>query len=97
MVANPNIPTPTPDVVKRLIASIEPHEPAFALYVHISAVLGARPGELCALQWRDVDFDAAEIVVRRRVMRGQGRMVLGDLTKTGHIRKVRSTRGLSAC
>ena len=88
VVQKPVVATPTPDVVKELITFIEPHDPEFALYVRLSGVLGARPGELCALQWRDIDFDAGELVVRRRVMRGQGRMVLEDLTKTGKIRRV---------
>lgn len=55
---------PTDDNVKHLIGSLA-KEPEIAMFVRLAAVTGRRRGELCALRWTDVDFDASEITVAR--------------------------------
>ena len=57
---------------------------------------GLREGELLALRWDDVDFDAAKpaLLVRRTLTRGEeGReWIVGASTKSGKGRRVRLTR-----
>ena len=65
-------PTPTPDVVKQLIAFIEPHDPEFALYVRLSGVLGEN-GAACRLPPRRDSSNSGALAFRcdGRVGRGQ--------------------------
>jgi integrase len=49
----------------------------------ISALAGLRPGEVLALEWSDVDLDAATITVRRQVRHGRV-----DVPKSGKARDV---------
>lgn len=88
MVAKPVIATPTAADVKRLVAFIVPHDSDFATYVRLSGVTGARPGEVCGLQWHDINFVNGDIHVRRRIMRSEEGMFAEDLTKTGKTRRV---------
>jgi len=51
--------SPTPATVAAVIAAARDQEQdLLALYLWLAAVTGARRGELCALQWADVDLDA---------------------------------------
>jgi len=51
-----------------------------------------RPGELRALQWRDVDFENATLTVQRTISRDTaGHVTPGDTTKTGKIRAIALT------
>ena len=88
VVPKPVIATPKPADVKRLVAFIADFDQEFALYVRLSGVAGARPGEVCALQWEDIDFLSGDMHVRRRVMRSDKGMFTEDLTKTGKVRRV---------
>jgi integrase len=51
--------SPTPTDVAAVIAAAKGQElDLLALYVWLAAVTGARRGELCGLQWADIDLDA---------------------------------------
>ena len=51
--------------------------------MQLVAYTGCRPGEGCAATWDDIDLDAGLWAVRRTITRNrQGRVVLGDTTKT---------------
>jgi len=51
--------SPTPAVVAAVIAAARDLElDLLALYLWLAAVTGARRGELCGLQWADIDLDA---------------------------------------
>ncbi len=89
IVPKPVIATPKPADVKRLVEAIAAEgDLRFATYVRLSGVTGGRPGEMCALQWRDVDFDDRELHLRRRVMRSKDGLLVEDLTKTGKTRTI---------
>ncbi len=52
----------------------------------ISLYMGLRIGEICALQWRDVDLDAGLMTVSRAIGSGKGGEYL-KATKTDRVRK----------
>jgi integrase len=54
--------------------------------VTFAAYSGMRPGELFALEWPDIDFDAMRIDVRRRLYRGRV-----DLPKSNKPRRIALT------
>jgi integrase len=45
-------------------------------------VLGARRGELCALQWSEVDLDQGEVLIAGGIVRVPGESLLDKATKT---------------
>lgn len=73
-------------------------EPMWNTLYRLAIVTGMRPGEIRALQWRDVTFDRRDdrgrplppiVTVTRTVTRDRdGRRVIGDTTKTGDSRDV---------
>ncbi len=67
---------PDPADVRRLIDAADPW---FRLWLLIATQTGARGGEVCGLQWDDLDPVSGEVVIRRNVTR-TGR--IGE-TKTG--------------
>lgn len=71
---------PPVDVVTRLLAAAE--HPQDRLLVRLAATLGARRGELVALQWGDVDLEAGEVMIRRSLLEVRGGVV-ERATKTG--------------
>ena len=59
------------------------------VYAVLAANLGARRGELCALQWGDVDLEAGEITIRRALTEGgPGVGIVAKPTKTNRDRTV---------
>lgn len=48
---------------------------------------GLRPGEACALQWRDVDLERGRLTVARAVTKGQGGTRVVSHTKTSKSRR----------
>ena len=51
-------------------------------------VLGARRGELCALQWSEVDLDQGEVLIAGGIVRVPGESLLDKATKTHAKRRV---------
>jgi integrase len=68
----------TPEQVRRLLAAAEPE---YELLFRVAIFTGVRSGELLALQWRDVDWQRAQLCVRRSVWKG-------------HISEPKSARGV---
>jgi integrase len=68
------------EAVNRLIeVAAQSKEPELALAFRILAAMGGRRGELCGLQWRDVDFGTGVCHVRRAVKQISGRpLIIGD-------------------
>jgi integrase len=73
----------TVEQVQRLATIAEQHH-GFGAFVRFTAYSGMRVGEVCGLEWGDVDFERMRIMVRRRVYRGEV-----DLPKSGRIREIR--------
>jgi integrase len=61
-------------------------DPHAALW-RLAAMTGMRRGELVALRWRDVDFDAARVTVVRQLAKGGGAVEAGP-TKTRRSRRL---------
>ena len=76
---------PSPEEVMSLI---DRATPLLALFLRVSAVTGARRGEVCALRWDDVDIDARVVHIHRSVLQLTGRQVLIKDTKTHSERTV---------
>lgn len=80
---------PTGDELARLLAAcsaLKEYAPTMRALITFAAYTGLRPGELFALEWADVDFDAMRIQVRRRLYRGRL-----DTPKSNHPREVALT------
>lgn len=82
------IATPKPDSVRRMLTVAREHDPDLAVYLHLAAVTGARPGEMCGLRWSDIDGERAELRISRRVLELQPEPKVQDLTKTGKTRRI---------
>ena len=76
-----SITPPTPEQLAALIeAAVEPQH---RLFIELAAMTGGRRGELLALQWSDINFDAGQIVIARSItFTTQARQSVRD-TKTG--------------
>jgi len=67
-VRQPVIRPPTPEELARLLVAAEHEDPVFALWLRVAAATGARRGELCALRWNDLDFEAGTVTIERGVV-----------------------------
>jgi integrase len=61
-VTRATIKPPSPEQVRTLLAAADGQ---LATYLRLSAHLGARRGEVCALQWADIDLDRQQVTIRR--------------------------------
>jgi integrase len=69
---------PTADAVVALLEAAEQsRQPELAVAFRLLAALGGRRGEMCGLQWRDVDLTGRVCVIRRAVKHASSRVV-GD-------------------
>jgi len=58
------------------------------VYITLAADMGARRGELCGLQWSDIDWKENTITVRRNLQYTPAKGVYETTTKTGVVRVV---------
>ncbi|MHB1450821.1 MAG: tyrosine-type recombinase/integrase [Coriobacteriia bacterium] len=94
--AKPNV--PRTGSAKRAVDVVEVEQlvklacedvPQIAVPVMLSAWLGTRRSETLALQWRDVDLEAAEVTIRRSVTQTPADgVVVRETTKTDRARTV---------
>jgi integrase len=78
---------PTPKQIKELIEAAQAKDPEFATLLFVAATTGCRRGELCGLQWSDLDLGSGYLVVRRSVSDLPGRIEVRT-TKTGQVRRM---------
>jgi integrase len=76
---------PSPLEVRKLLQAAGGE---FAVCLRCLAATGARRGEVCGLQWPDIDLDGAEITFRRRIVVGGRQLEIRPLTKNRKTRKV---------
>lgn len=67
---SPERPIPSPEEVEKMVLAAEEEDRLWGLFVNVSATIGTRRGETCALRWEDVDFDTKRLHVRRAVCKG---------------------------
>lgn len=79
--------TPPVRAVAELMHHLEETDLAMASFVRISALTGARRGQVCALCWSDIDFDSAEVLWARALAVGAEGVVVKS-TKTGKVHPV---------
>src|SRR6185437_16208251 len=65
----PTVNPPSFDEVRRIV---EHGIPELGPVVALALATGARRGELCGIQWGDIDFEAATITIRRSVVQLKG-------------------------
>ncbi len=68
--------------VRDLLAAFEAR-PEMAAWLRFMAVVGARPGEICGLQWDDLDVDRSMVWVSRSINK-QRNVTPGKNGKRGH-------------
>ncbi len=56
---------PTPEEVAKMILAAEEEDRRWGLFVKITATLGTRRGETCALRWEDFDAVRQRVLIRR--------------------------------
>ncbi|MGH2661376.1 MAG: tyrosine-type recombinase/integrase [Actinomycetota bacterium] len=56
---------PTPSEVEKMILAAEEEDPRWGLFVRMTATLGTRRGETCALRWEDFDAVGQRVLIRR--------------------------------
>jgi integrase len=89
-VLRPEIRPPTvEDVLRVLDRAAASRSPEYALVFRLLAATGCRRGELCGLQWQDVDLtgDPPRLLVRRAVVEIEGVLIVQG-TKTHAVRQV---------
>ena len=77
---------PAPLDVVRLIDAALATDPPFGVWLTVAADTGARRGEVCALRWTDIDFDAGTIAISRSISIGD--KLVEKSTKTGNHRRI---------
>lgn len=87
-VPKPVVKTPKAEDVGTMLRRIKDKDPEFAVFLRLSAVTGARPGEMCGLRWSDIDWETGEVAIERRVVRGEKDTLVKELTKTGKTRRI---------
>lgn len=78
---------PTSEQMARIVEAAFTVDAAWGMYVWLSAVTGARRGEVVALQWDDIDWDRRTVVLNENYVRGPSGMLMKD-TKTHQGRRV---------
>lgn len=82
---------PTVPELHRILA--EAPTPQLGTMWRVKVELGARRGEMCGLQWSDVDWSAGVVHIRRSVAHVDDGLVVKD-TKTHQVRKLRVDVGV---
>jgi len=78
---------PTSEQMALIVEAAWQSSAEWGLYVWLSAVLGARRGEVVALQWEDLDLDAGMVRLDENYVRAADGMLLKD-AKTHQMRRV---------
>lgn len=72
----------------RVLSCVDKEPLRWRVYITLAADMGARRGELCGLQWSDIDWKENTIAVRRNLQYTPAKGVYETTTKTGVVRVV---------
>jgi integrase len=86
-VSRPKKLTPEVEEVRALLEAAQDDDDLFTAVV-LAATTGARRGELCGLQWHDVDWEGATIYIERQRVASRGGVTSTGPTKTGEPRRM---------
>jgi len=78
---------PTSEQMARIVQAAWAADAEWGLFIWLSAVLGARRGEVVALQWEDIDLAVGVVRLDENYVRTADGMVVKD-TKTHQMRRV---------
>jgi integrase len=73
--------------VTQLLGYANEHHPELGRYLHLAATCGARRGELCALRWQHIDWNASALTIGRAIVAVKGGLIEKD-TKTHAARRI---------
>ena len=79
---------PKPRDLKLILEDCEHDDPDLAYFLRLSAISGARRGEVCALRWSDIDFTRGVLTISRSIAGGRNSALVEKGTKTHAARKV---------
>jgi integrase len=83
-----DIEPPEPEKVIELIETADMGDPDFGCFLLLAASTGARRGELCGLQWKDIDFKAKTLNIARAVVEAEHSKLVEKDTKTHASRRI---------
>jgi integrase len=86
-VRKPDLSPPDVEQVGELLRHANEHLPELGRFLHLAATTGARRGELCALRWQNIDWEASAVTIDRAIVAIQGGLVEKD-TKTHAARRI---------
>lgn len=86
-VRKPDVSPPDVEQVGELLRYANENQPELGRFLHLAATTGARRGELCALRWQNIDWDASAVTIGRAIIAIQGGLVEKD-TKTHAARRI---------
>ncbi len=93
----PEIRPPAPEAVLALLQRAQQDDEAFAVFLVLAAVTGARRGELLALRWPDLDLEAGTMTISRAISQGPSGPVEHPRPKTrGSVRRLALDEGTAA-
>ena len=72
----------------KLIAHAQRENPELATLLRLASVTGARRGELCGLQWADLDLVDGAVTIRRSIAGQKNDELVAKSTKTGQSRRI---------
>ncbi len=63
---------PSTDNVREVMRVTAEREPELYLFLRLEAITGARPGEVVALRWREIDLDAPTVTINGNIVHTRG-------------------------
>jgi integrase len=79
---------PSPAEVDKIVIAAEEEDPLWGLFLNVTATLGTRRGETCALRWEDFDFDDCRVRIKRALCKGVNGPTEIKLPKNGRERSL---------
>lgn len=85
--AKSDLSPPDLEQIGELLRAAHDTDPDLARFLHIAATTGARRGELCAMRWSNINFEARTLTIERSIVEVPGGLFEKD-TKTHANRRI---------